>query len=159
MPKLFPTSILSAVIRAYSNAGWECVIKCNLEYTWEHAQKYTSELTRRSTGNVLSVYFGASWQLTSKQIVKEAGRISSSAVGSILDSMLGSVLERASWERDWKFAWEHLEWVWRASWKRHQNILKVSWKHLESVLRASWEHFKSLLRSVQCNRLEVCHPV
>jgi hypothetical protein len=44
---------------------------------------------------LLRVYLGASWERTWEGIVKQAGRVSSSAFGSVLESVLGSVVGRS----------------------------------------------------------------
>jgi hypothetical protein len=41
------------------------------------------------------VYLGASSELTWERIVKQAGTVPSSAIGSVLESMPGSVLEKS----------------------------------------------------------------
>jgi len=113
---------------------------CNLPSLWIEyagANIWVYSQVRLGVTCLLRVYLAASWECTWERTVKQAGRVSSSAIGTVLESML----------------WRLIESVLRAY------LGAYSQEGWQCAIESNWECLESVPGHVQLSRLGVCHWV
>jgi hypothetical protein len=114
---------------------------------------------RGELGSVLGVFLGASWEVSLKPVVKQAGNVTFSAIGSVFESVLWSAVEsvlRAGLEAYSQAGWEGAI---KCNWERPEfGFTLVQYTMMYSITHIQLHVYHRNLVNLLVHTASYCHP-